>query len=97
MSQLPNHLIMDIIKIADGGLNTHKSKYVGVLKFIKKEGGLIPTSNPSFPNFYWGHYILDVSYMTCRNGELIKCLRGTGHKGRTYYDWYEDNHPIFGV
>ena len=31
MSQLPNNLIMKIIKVADGGLNTHKSKYSNVM------------------------------------------------------------------
>ena len=27
MAQLPNDLIMDIIKLADGGFNTHKKKF----------------------------------------------------------------------
>ena len=27
MAQLPNDLIMDIIKLADGGLSTHKKKF----------------------------------------------------------------------
>jgi hypothetical protein len=31
-SQLPNNLIMDIIKIADGGLNRHKKGYQGVME-----------------------------------------------------------------
>ena len=36
MSNLPNHLIMDIIKLADGGLNTHRKKYKSVLDSIKE-------------------------------------------------------------
>jgi hypothetical protein len=42
MSSLPNHLIMRIIKEADGGLNTHKSKYsnvMGELTNICEDGG----------------------------------------------------------
>mgnify|MGYP003636603564 CR=1 FL=1 len=33
-SQLPNRLIMDIIKMADGGLHTHKQQMKDVLKNI---------------------------------------------------------------
>ena len=38
MTQLPNHLIMDIIKLADGGLNTHKQKFKGVMDSIEGHG-----------------------------------------------------------
>jgi hypothetical protein len=35
MAQLPNRLIMDIIKLVDGGLNTHKRKFAGVLNSVE--------------------------------------------------------------
>jgi len=38
MTQLPNHLIMDIIKLVDGGLNTHKRKFAGVLNSVEGVG-----------------------------------------------------------
>ena len=34
-SQLPNRLIMDIIKTVDGGLNTHKKKFKSVIASIE--------------------------------------------------------------
>jgi len=34
-SQLPNDLIMDIIKSVDGGLNTHKKKFKSVIESIE--------------------------------------------------------------
>ena len=42
MSQLPNELIIRIIREADGGISTHKSKYINVmgeLNNITSEGG----------------------------------------------------------
>jgi len=38
MAQLPNHLIMDIIRIADGGKPTHNKKFQGVLRTINLLG-----------------------------------------------------------
>ena len=35
-SAMPNDIIMNIIRMADGGLNTHKSKMASVLRVIKK-------------------------------------------------------------
>ena len=35
MAQLPNDLIMDIIKLADGGLSTHKNKFSNVINEFK--------------------------------------------------------------
>jgi len=35
MAQLPNHLIMDIIRQVDGGLNTHKQKFKSVISTIE--------------------------------------------------------------
>jgi hypothetical protein len=35
-SAMPNDIIMNIIRMADGGLNTHKSKMASVLSVIKK-------------------------------------------------------------
>ena len=35
-SAMPNDIIMNIIRMADGGLNTHKSKMATVLRVIKK-------------------------------------------------------------
>ena len=40
MAQLPNHLIMDIIKLVDGGLNTHKKKFSNVMTEFKAIDGL---------------------------------------------------------
>ena len=40
MSNLPNHLIMNIIKLADGGLNTHKSKLKLVFEDLLAPGWL---------------------------------------------------------
>ena len=40
-SQLPNNLIMDIIREVDGGLNTHKTKMLETLKIIKCEYGCL--------------------------------------------------------
>ena len=37
-SALPNDLIMKIIRMADGGLNTHKKKFSESLFVIKKAG-----------------------------------------------------------
>ena len=37
-SAMPNDIIMNIIRMADGGLNTHKSKMASVLRVIKKSG-----------------------------------------------------------
>ena len=37
--KLPNELIMGIIKLADGGKNTHEHKMVPVLQSIKQTGG----------------------------------------------------------
>jgi hypothetical protein len=35
-SAMPNDVIMKIIRMADGGLNTHKSKMTSVLRVIKR-------------------------------------------------------------
>ena len=40
MAQLPNRLIMDIIKLVDGGLNTHKKKFSNVMTEFKSIDGL---------------------------------------------------------
>tara|TARA_R110002020_G_scaffold355545_1_gene568221 strand:+ start:516 stop:914 length:399 start_codon:yes stop_codon:yes gene_type:complete len=37
-SQLPNNLIMKIIREADGGRNAHKEKFAGVVKIIQHCG-----------------------------------------------------------
>ena len=46
-SQLPNHLVMDIIRQADGGLNTHKSKFLNSLNIIKTQTSSVEPGNRS--------------------------------------------------
>ena len=40
MAQLPNRLIMDIIQMVDGGLNTHKKKFTTVINQFNELDGL---------------------------------------------------------
>ena len=44
-TELPNNLIMDIIKLADGGLNTHKKKFSNSLNIIKTQSSSVEPSN----------------------------------------------------
>lgn len=41
ISQLPNDIIMNIIKMADGGLNTHKKKMNHVFKDLQWKLSLV--------------------------------------------------------
>ena len=41
VKMLPNHIIMKIIKIADGGFNTHKKKMTKVLKEIDSKSAYL--------------------------------------------------------
>ena len=70
MSNLPNNLIMAIIKLADGGLNTHKRNFAGVLNSVKttnvedlQAGGLMWGFDPYYS--CWldnNNYPIDIVY-----------------------------------
>ena len=55
-SQLPNDIIMNIIKLADGGLYTHKKKFKGVINSIDeaRRGSLIYLETNAFDGEYIG-------------------------------------------
>jgi hypothetical protein len=52
MAQLPNDLIMNIIRIADGGLHTHKQKLASVLESIKSPHKF----HEEFDGKWFGHF-----------------------------------------
>tara|TARA_R110000772_G_scaffold114_1_gene578 strand:+ start:49 stop:426 length:378 start_codon:yes stop_codon:yes gene_type:complete len=55
MPKLPNDIIMNIIRMADGGLNTHKTK----MKSIFDQFNLLGEDNPIHPS-YWENLFRNV-------------------------------------
>ena len=92
MAQLPNHLIMEIIKLADGGLNTHKQKFKSVMDQFKlfDQG-----ENESTIDLYNdGCAIAEIFEL---GQYLPKCVtRCEGYYGQDYY-CVDEHHSEFGT
>ena len=58
MSNLPNQLIMDIIKMADGGLCTHKKCFANVMEELTK---------PDFPKFEFHDTYFELGVVSLSN------------------------------
>jgi len=72
-SQLPNDLVMDIIKLADGGLTTHKGKFniilqqiIGQLPIYQYEDG---AGNTDCPMYVWEEFGCRQGYRSCESSE----------------------------
>ena len=61
MSLLPNDIIMQIIRTADGGRITHKEKYGPVLKGIVEDQGWLDFRPIDTPD----HYLDDLAAFLC--------------------------------
>ena len=67
-TQLPNNLIMDIIKIWDGGLTTHKGKFFECCEAIREVGKMcIYEPSQSYNGSDWSDYPSGVD-------EFFSCL-----------------------
>ena len=59
-SQLPNNLIMDIIRMADGGLQTHKKKLHVILQQFRNEIPIYEyedgAGNTDCPMYIWEQF-----------------------------------------
>ena len=65
MASLPNNLIMKIIKDADGGINTHKSKYSKVMNEFKTKINAYKSKDQYFEGLYNEEFENDTSF-ECR-------------------------------
>ena len=74
MAQLPNNLIMDIIRLADGGLNTHKQKFKSTLDYVNSCGKQIQElveMEPRLPEMYKCGSFDSLSMFMCENTECM--------------------------
>ena len=86
MAQLPNHLIMDIIKLVDGGLNTHKQKFKGVMnQLIKHDSCGKWCDNPMFDKCWNCGRTCEVSNPHAWNPDESCCMECSD-----YIDWTVD-------
>ena len=65
-SLLPNDLIMDIVKTADGGLYTHKLRFCEVMDDLECIGDMWQQVHPSMMKGVWGYggrFMLDREWL----------------------------------